>query len=487
VLASNVTTTAGAGIGLTTGSPVAPAASTEPPDVGSYIIKIPSLTDVRLADVLDAIALVSDHPLKYSIQDFAVVFSAKGPESQLFMRTFRVAPNTFYSGLESVRAGSFGAVQNGNGSGQSQNNGAVVGGVNAFPGANSDRGTGDGGGRNEQSLQGSSFGTSQKAGPTPSALARSFFTTLGVNLVDPPGKSVFFNDKLGYLFVKATKSDLDTIEGALQVLNQTPPQLHIKARFIEVPKGTRDDLKATNPVFGKPMWILTDTNFRAVLRDLASYSNVETLGEPEATMLSGRQAQMQVTEKITVVTGLLAEPGSGFNPGENSLVPQTSTNEVGPILDVVPYVLADGYTINLAAIPSLKEFLGYDQLPSQPTNATLDKVELPTVRPKFQTQQIVGTANLWDGQTLVLGGLTKQEGPKGKNVPVAGDIPLLGRLFQTMNRQTTNMDVLVFITATIVDPTGRRVHSDDKMPFAKDGVPTQPTGGPDLVPLPREP
>jgi general secretion pathway protein D len=51
--------------------------------------------------------------------------------------------------------------------------------------------------------------------------------------LDPP-KSVFFNDRLGVLFVRATSQDLDTIEKAIQVLNMTPPQVHIKARFIEV-------------------------------------------------------------------------------------------------------------------------------------------------------------------------------------------------------------------------------------------------------------
>lgn len=62
--------------------------------------------------------------------------------------------------------------------------------------------------------------------------ARNFFTTLGVNLAPP--KSIFFNDRLGVLFVRATSQDLDTIEKAIQALNMTPPQVHIKARFIEV-------------------------------------------------------------------------------------------------------------------------------------------------------------------------------------------------------------------------------------------------------------
>jgi len=62
-----------------------------------------TLTDVRLADVLDAIVLVADHPIKYSVQDYAVVFSAKGPEPvPLETRTFKIDPNTFVQGLESV-------------------------------------------------------------------------------------------------------------------------------------------------------------------------------------------------------------------------------------------------------------------------------------------------------------------------------------------------------------------------------------------------
>jgi type II secretory pathway component GspD/PulD (secretin) len=69
--------------------------------------------------------------------------------------------------------------------------------------------------------------------------ARDFFTTLGVNLAAP--KSIFFNDRLGVLFVRATSQDLDTIEKAIQALNMTPPQVHIRARFIEV---EQDDNKA---------------------------------------------------------------------------------------------------------------------------------------------------------------------------------------------------------------------------------------------------
>ena len=62
------------------GSPL-PAAPHEPVDIGSIAVKIhPPLTDVRLVDVLDAVVKVADRPIEYSIEEYGVVFSLRGPE-----------------------------------------------------------------------------------------------------------------------------------------------------------------------------------------------------------------------------------------------------------------------------------------------------------------------------------------------------------------------------------------------------------------------
>jgi tetratricopeptide (TPR) repeat protein len=409
--------------GLPFAAAPAPAAA-EQVDVGSFIVKIPSLTDVRLAEVLDAIVLVCDHPVKYSIQDFAVVFSSKGAESpQLFSRTFKVDPNTFYSGLEAVSAQNFGSTGGSSGGGggggrgggggggggggnNNNDNGAVVGVVNAFPGAggfrssgNSGGGGGGGGGQStgtEANLGGGVGSTGASATSSGggglryvtkvlpasevSAAARAFFTTLGVNLENPPGKSVFFNDKLGKLFVKATEQDLDTIERAIEALNEVAPQVHIKSRFIEVQQndskalgfdwylgqfnvsgggsvvasggssgslttpvsaanplgafpgsttaglisgGTSDQLltgglRNSAPALGTITGILTDPNFRFVIHALEQRSGVEFLAEPEVTTTSGRQTQMRATSIISVVTDVDFEEGSAASVGNNN-------------------------------------------------------------------------------------------------------------------------------------------------------------------------
>ena len=621
-------------------TPTAGAASSDDPevDIGSFIVNLPGLTDVRLADVLDAIVLVANPPIKYSIRDFAIVFSARDPRTpQQFARTFRVDPNTFYSGLDQVSANSFGAAQNsGSGSGQNQNNGAVVGVVNAFPGASGLRNTGQGAGGGSQgsgsllnntptdgagagrlpqdtsvskpvrpaamtfrltepkpeaelktllteagvkmppttfiynpqagvftvrgepkqlalvhrlvlklngnstqeiqsselsfdlnlnppaieeatnllmrtfrvdpyifysaltgadargsgvletnrvvreNATGTAYVTTQTSASSPSALAKAFFATLGVDLANPPGKAVFFNDGMGYLFVKATKSDLDTIERALQVLNQVPPEIHIKARFFEVPMGTVKDLgKYLNSTYseGKPMGILTSQNATAARQTLQSRQGVEVLAEPEVTVSSGGQAQVRATQVVTIVTNLelVAEKN-----GSSSLRPDTNSVEIGPVLDLVPYVLADGYTIYLSAIPSVMEFLGYDVSTNglsrlelsgdqvRPTvtiqNATGSAHEyvvghkLLKIVTKIRTQRFVAAVKLWDGQTLVMGGQQMHGADQTLGLP-------------PVNQEK---ELLIFITTTIVDPEGKRVHSDDEMPFARDGIPTQP-------------
>ena len=389
-------------------------------DLGTAVTVKLTLNDERLLDVLDAIVLVAEHPpghqIKYSVQDFGVVFEDKGEQTpQLFTRTFKVDPNTFFSGLESVGSSSFGSVSSsgsggsggsgGGGGGSSggqngQNGGAVVGVVNAFSGAGSLRnqgGSGGGGGGGGGGGQGASNplnagqpgqgggaggGSSQNQGglnyvtqitleQQVSAAARAFFTSLGVNLLAPPGKSVFFNERSGILLVRATEQDLDTIDKAIQALNSVAPQVHIKARFIEVQQTDNKQMgfdwylgqfnlgdkvvgqggnpgsvivpnSPANPLGAFPgatvgqllpdggqqifnsglasgatgattatiTGILTNPNFQVVMHMMDQRSGIETLAEPEVVTTSGRQTQMRATQVITVVTGVGFQQGT---------------------------------------------------------------------------------------------------------------------------------------------------------------------------------
>lgn len=162
--------------------------------------------------------------------------------------------------------------------------------------------------------------------------------------------------------------------------------------------------------------------------------------------------------------------------GTSAITFITQPVETGPILDVVPYVLSDGYTINLALIPSVTEFTGYEDPPAIPNvTGVLNVVQLPVILPSFTVRQVVTSVNVWDNQTVVIGGLVSSSVVSTKDkVPAIGDLPLVGQLFQSQQKATVKKNLMIFVTATIVDPAGNRVHSDDDLPFAQTSVPPQP-------------
>src|SRR6185437_14351505 len=88
------------------------------------------------------------------------------------------------------------------------------------------------------------------------------------------------------------------------------------------------------------------------------------------------------------------------NVGTAAITPQTQQFEIGPTLDVVPYVLADGYTINLTLIPELLQFDQYDPVPTVPGVTVANVVTVPTVLPHFTVREVATTVNIWDNQTV---------------------------------------------------------------------------------------
>jgi len=242
-----------------------------------------------------------------------------------------------------------------------------------------------------------------------SVTARDFFAKIGVDLT-AAGRSIAFNDRMSLLFVKATGGELDVVERTIQALNVIPPQVHMKARFIEVPKKLlASSAFFTNAVAGPMTGIMNDSNFRILLHNLQQHDDVETLAEPEVVTTSGRQTQMRVGDSLSNLP-LLAENGKHSSVSPQISTPPPANTPLELSIDLVPRVLADGYTINLTAIPRIGH--------SAPKTTTV---------------------NLWDNQTFVI-----------------GDLPNPSADSKNADRQ-----LLVLVTATIIDPAGNRVHTDD--------------------------
>lgn len=211
--------------------------------------------------------------------------------------------------------------------------------------------------------------------------------------------------------------------------------------------------------------ILTDAQSRAVLRALEQRAGVDVLSAPSVVTVSGRQAQIQVADIRTVLTGINPDAVKvpGAIPATNALPFTRTAVPTGPSLDVIPVVSSDGVTINLTVIPTVTEFLGYDEPPKDSKveimeNGKARLVELPL--PRFRVRQMETQAAIRDGQTLVLGGFPVEETRHAKDkVPVLGDIWLVGGLFRSESKSAVRKQLLVFVTATIIDSAGNRVNA----------------------------
>ena len=201
-------------------------------------------------------------------------------------------------------------------------------------------------------------------------------------------------------------------------------------------------------------------------------------------------SKIALTIAGVAIAGNLKAQTINSTPGVSAITPQTQQVETGPVLDVIPYVLSDGYTINMALIPSLTDFNGYDTPPAIPNvTGSLNVVQLPTVLPDFTVRQVITTVNVWDNQTVVVGGLISSQVQNTKDkVPFLGDVPLIGKLFQSQSKSSTKKNLMIFVTSTLVDPAGNRVHSDDDLPFAQTQIPVQPSvPGQEFQPGPAQP
>jgi type II secretory pathway component GspD/PulD (secretin)/beta-lactamase regulating signal transducer with metallopeptidase domain len=508
-----------AGVAAAGGAAAAAAGSTAvyPKDI---TIKItPPTPNLTLFQALDIICKVAKMPagsasnvLSYAIEDYAVMFFVKPPESPpLFTRTFHVDPKTFIQALGGAPPQPFAGQTN-----ATVNNGTIGfsgqgGGATGVPANNAHPIVNAAGGLGLQYL------TRLTEPSTNRNLVLTYFRSLGVDLETNNGRFVFFNDRTGDLLIRATEQDLDTAARALELLNQTPPQVRIDVKFASVTQPKTNAVgfswflgNATNlvgvigapsgaaPAFQAPsnlanpsgmfpknnaagfstgtmvpatqdeapstglrntsvnlptavsnapgmVGILNNPQFRMAINALDQQDGTDLLSAPRVTTLSGRQAHVAVQDIVDIVT--TASGSSTASPGSD-----TNAFTAGPSVDVLPTVSANGNSIQLAVIASSTEFLGYDMPVTPRLLPTGVTTNIPWPLPHYRVRQTVNSINVWDGQTIVLGG---------------------DKIASSTNQQ---QNLLIFITARIIDPAGNPVHTDDEIKAFQNTILSQAPG-----------
>jgi general secretion pathway protein D len=85
-------------------------------------------------------------------------------------------------------------------------------------------------------------------------------------------------------------------------------------------------------------------------------------------------------------------------------------------------------------------------------------------QPIFSTRKVTTSVSIWDGQTVVLGGLMREDVQKVQDkVPLIGDIPFVGRLFRSDVDQHLKRNLVIFVTARLINPAGEPLQQTDEL------------------------
>ncbi|MBL7185865.1 MAG: hypothetical protein ISS70_06040 [Phycisphaerae bacterium] len=166
---------------------------------------------------------------------------------------------------------------------------------------------------------------------------------------------------------------------------------------------------------------------RNVLAMLQQKRNVEILASPRAMMVSGQSASIKAVEEIPY-----SEVSDTAAGGAGALT-STEFKDVGITLEVSG-TITDGNNI----------FLTLNAQQSVMTS------ESATGVPVVVAREVDTSLMLKDGQIVVMGGLRRQEKTRQVNqIPILGDIPLLGFLFRYTNTVLNNTELIVFVSPHI--------------------------------------
>ena len=300
-----------------------------------------------------------------------------------------------------------------------------------------------------------------------------------------------FNQIGGNPVTAGTRSGIGTSVNSAVTANS------IDALIAQVPQGAN---VASPGIFGIA-GVFTNPQFQMVIRALSQQKGVDLMSAPKVTTKSGNKATVKIVRDFPYPESF--EPpevpessgGSGNNNtaggggGREGIVVTSSiitpsnptdftTRELGVTLEVEPVVGADNYTIDLYLSPRVVNFDGFVNYGSPVVGPRYNPaailvgnpsgIETYTITPNTMNQPIFSVravdtnVTVWDGQTVALGGLIREDVQKVQDkVPLLGDIPLAGRLFRSNVDQTIKKNLIIFVTARLINAQGQPLIQQD--------------------------
>ncbi|MGC6426800.1 MAG: Amuc_1098 family type IV pilus outer membrane protein [Akkermansiaceae bacterium] len=245
--------------------------------------------------------------------------------------------------------------------------------------------------------------------------------------------------------------------------------------------------------------LFSEGQVQMIMRGLSQKKGTDVMTAPSVMARPGESATIEIIREFIYPTEY--EPpelpnqvggsfgggglGGGLSGGGSfPVTPATpttfETRKTGVILEIEPNVGANDAVIDLQFAPEIVEFEGFVNYGSPITSPATDALGNPVQivitenrieMPIFSTRKVKTAITIYDGYTVAVGGLMREDVQSvNDKVPVLGDLPFVGRLFQSEAENTIKSNLIIFVTAEIIDATGRRMQTATSNPETAPGV-----------------
>jgi len=283
--------------------------------------------------------------------------------------------------------------------------------------------------------------------------------TIDTSLTEEEKKytTVGVSDVTNALIITSTAEGIEKLSQLIEELDIKMPQIRITARIMEVDisKGvdlgidwtmtktftgsaTFGDTTVTGNVedmaapfsYGTPATlniatIMSGADLALTLKALVKKAETKTLSNPTLVVENNRPAHIHVGDSLPYKETIVTAAG---------VTETTKQLEIGTTLDVTPTVSPTGNQISMDVNVAVKDFVGFTAAGPQTTD-----------------REATTKVTIREGQTVVVGGLVS-ETEKGTTyqVPILGDIPILGYLFKKKETHKRTLELLIFLTPHVM-------------------------------------
>ncbi len=328
---------------------------------------------------------------------------------------------------------------------------------------------------------------------------RTYFSESGIPFEE--GSSIAYDARANKLTVVNTPENIRQLEFAIRDMDMQDPLILIESKMVEIKMNDLEELgfdwtlshgngeddhfnfTFTSPSIGSGWSDNTLVNnlnlipnfgpggtwsLFLTINAIDRTDRSEILSTPKVVTVSGRQAQVQMVRQMYFPESW-TEPEINTSCGssvsfEPSYPEFGGPRDIGTSLTVTPTLQPNNYTVRLELNPSVTDLTGWSDYSYNYVIGDFssgDEYPMTLKMPEISNREVQTTIKVYDGQTVVLGGiLSDSHGQLSDRWPIFADIPLIGRLFTESASQAHKDNLIISVSTRLISGDGIPVRTN---------------------------